>query len=86
MEIEIYTVPNCIWCSKTEKLLEMANISEYKKHIVGEGGITSEYIQRKFPTLGGYPIIIVDGKTIPGVIELAKLFIEKGLVSSKKNE
>lgn len=85
MKIEIYTVPNCTWCSKTEKLLAMANISDYKKYVVGED-VPSDFILEKYPMARGYPVIFIDGEFIDGIIELTKLFIQKGLVSSKKNE
>jgi glutaredoxin len=87
MKIEIYTIPDCIWCKKTEQVLKMANITEYEKYTIGEGDITFEYIQKRFPRTSGYPVIVIDGKTIPGIVDLVKLFLDKGLISSrKKNE
>lgn len=86
MRVELYTIPDCIWCTKAEQLLKMANIKHYEKYVVGEGDVTFEWIQNKFPFATGYPIIIVNGKTVHGVVELAKLFLQEGLISSKKNE
>jgi len=85
MKIEIYTIPGCMWCSKTEKLLQRANINDYKKYIVGKD-IERTTVQERFPFADGYPIIVVDDEVIPGIVDLAKLFVKKGLVSSKKNE
>jgi hypothetical protein len=47
--------------------------------------ITSDEIKKKFPNMAGYPIIIIDDVSYD-IIETVKLFVEKGLVSSKKNE
>ena len=38
------------------------------------------------PTATGYPHAIVDGKPIGGLVEVAKLLLEYGLVTSKKFE
>lgn len=86
MNIELYTIPDCTWCIKAEKLLKMANVTEYKKYIVGENGVTYDYVRRKFPLSSGYPIILVDQKIISGIIDLAKILIQNGLISSNKNE
>ena len=38
----------------------------------------------KIPQARAYPVVIVDGEFVGGLIELAKLFLKLGLVSSKK--
>jgi len=35
------------------------------------------------PDAKTYPYVIIDGEPIGGLVETAKLFIEKGLVSSR---
>ena len=84
MKVELYTIPDCIWCTKSEQLLKMANITDYEKYVIGENDVTFDWVRNKFPFASGYPIIVVDNKVIPGIIELAKLFLEKGLIGSKK--
>ena len=82
MNIEIYTIPGCSWCDRAVKLMEMANITDYKKYVVG-ADIDRDIVREKFPEVTGYPVISIDEKTYD-VISAAKLFVEKGLVSSKK--
>jgi glutaredoxin len=84
MNIEIYTSPGCSWCKKALTLMEMAKITDYKKYVLNVD-ITSDEIKKKFPNMAGYPIIIIDDVSYD-IIETVKLFVEKGLVSSKKNE
>lgn len=83
MKVEIYTSPGCVWCDKAVKLLEMAKITDYDKYVVGEN-IQAEEVRVKYPMSSGYPIIIIDGENVGGVVGAAKKFIELGLVSSKK--
>jgi hypothetical protein len=40
--------------------------------------------REKFPFAGGYPYVVIDGKEIGGLVETAKLFLEKGLVEPPK--
>jgi len=83
MNLEIYTAPSCPWCTKLHRLLEMANITEYTEYILGDN-ITEEEILDKFPKEIGYPIVIIDGENVGGVVGCAKEFVRRGLVSSKK--
>ena len=82
MEIELYTSRGCKWCRRTETLLSMAGITEYSKNVVGVN-ITPIEVREKFPDSSGYPVIVVDGQ-VTDIVSLTKLFMEKGLISSKK--
>jgi glutaredoxin 3 len=82
MEIEIYTISGCEWCDRTIKLMAMAEITDYKKYMVGVD-VTKQSVKEKFPAANGYPIIVIDNQ-IYDIISTAKLFVERGLVSSKK--
>lgn len=82
MNIELYTSQGCKWCKRSETLLKMAGIEEYKKHVVGVN-ITPTEVKEKFPNSVGYPVIVVDGEIVD-IVSLTKLFLEKGLISSKK--
>jgi len=85
MQLEIYTSPSCVWCTKLHKLIKMANITEYTEYVVGKD-ITSEEMRLKFPTELGFPIVIIDDVNVGGVVGCAREFVRRGLVSSKKNE
>ena len=58
---------------------------EYTALLVGKD-ISREEFKTKYPHAAGFPYTIIDGEIIGGIIETVKLFVEKGLVSSKKNE
>ena len=38
----------------------------------------------KYPLATGFPYVIIDGEVVGGLVETARLFIKKGLVSSGK--
>ena len=38
----------------------------------------------KYPFATGFPYVIIDGEVVGGLVETARLFIKKGLVSSGK--
>jgi len=46
--------------------------------------ITREEFKEKFPDVYGFPYVIIDGESVGGLVETAKLFLQKNLVSSKK--
>jgi len=78
MEIVAYTNPGCSHCITLKKLFKRALVS-YTEVTVGSD-ITFQLFKEKFPMAGGYPYVIIDGKEIGGLVETAKLFLEKGLV------
>ena len=57
----IFTLPNCPWCDKAKKLLELKEV-EYK---------TVEGKHEDFPTV---PYVILDGLPVGGFTELAAYF------------
>lgn len=82
MNIQIYTTLGCIYCEKIKELMQRAEIS-YETILVGKD-ITREEFKIKYPFAPGFPYVIVDEKEIGGLTETVKLFVETGLVSSKK--
>ena len=46
--------------------------------------ITREKFKESFPDVQSFPHVIIDGETIGGLVETAKLFLQKDLVSSTK--
>jgi len=82
MEIVAYTNPGCSHCTTLKKLFRRAEV-QYTEVAV-DRDITFELFKEKFPLAGGYPYVIIDGKEIGGLVETAKLFLEKGLVEAPK--
>jgi len=80
MEIVIYSIPGCSYCTKMKQLMEKAEV-EYQQVIVGKD-ITNEDFKSKYPEVGSFPYTLIDGEPIGGLVDAVKLFVEKGLVSS----
>ena len=55
----------------------------YNSTLVGTD-ITREEFKELYPKASGFPYVIVDDEPIGGLMETVKLFVEKGLVSSRK--
>jgi len=81
MEIVAYTLSSCSSCSTLKELFERASVT-FKEVKLGED-ITSEDFHLSFPeSNGGLPYVTIDGEKIGGLVEVAKLFVRKGLVRS----
>ena len=67
------------------KLFERAGV-EYTTIVVGEkeNQCPSEVFRKEYPDVIGFPFVVIDGEQIGGLVEVAKLFLEKNLVSVKK--
>ena len=85
MDIKIYTNEGCIWCTRTKELMVRANV-EYTEVKWADLGIESQLaLKSKYgKQLSGFPVVIIDDEFIGGLIETAKLFLKKGLVTSSK--
>ena len=68
MKVEIYTKPNCHWCSESKKLLDDNKI-EYTNYKIGEN-ITIDEVRAKFPDAKTVPIILFDDVFLGGYQEL----------------
>ena len=82
MEIIIYTTEGCFYCEKIKELCLRANV-EYTSYLVGSDLSQQDFLT-KYPLAQGYPYVIVDGEVVGGLVETARLFLKKGLVSSGK--
>lgn len=82
MEIIIYKTTGCGYCAKVVQLMERANV-DYKSILVGED-LTREEFKEKHPEAHGFPHVVIDGIPVGGLTDTVKLFVERGLVSSKK--
>lgn len=82
-DITIYTTVGCVYCEKIKELMKRADVS-YTQILVGKD-ITRQEFKQKYPFATGFPYTIIDGSVVGGLVETVKLFVDKGLVSSKKN-
>lgn len=64
MKIEVYTRESCHYCQLTKKFLELRNLP-YTSHQI-DVDLTVEEVKEMFPDAKTVPIILVDGKYIPG--------------------
>jgi len=89
MDITIYTTKGCPMCGHAKELCRRADV-EYTEIEPGAPNQMAKWeFQEKFPNIMGFPYIIISQENQPdlqmlGVVELAKLFLKKGLVSSDK--
>ena len=82
MEIKVYTSPGCFYCDQLKELFKRAEV-EYDATEISRD-YTQEQFKADFPDATGFPYVIVDGEHIGGLVETAKLFLQKGLVSTRK--
>ena len=82
MEIKAYTSPGCFYCDQLKELFKRAEV-DYEAVEVGRE-YTREKFQADYPKATGFPYVIIDGEPVGGLVETAKVFLQKGLVSSKK--
>ena len=82
MEIIAYTSPGCFYCDQLKELFRRADV-EYELVVI-KNDEERQNFREKFPTAVGYPHVLIDGQEYPGLVPVAKLFVEKGLVTSNK--
>lgn len=90
MEIIAYTSPSCFYCEQLHLLLDRIDNTDedapsitIEYRLVDDNEKKQEFMEDN-PTATGYPHVIIDGKTIGGLVEVAKFLMKHGLVSSKK--
>jgi glutaredoxin len=85
MEITIYTNEGCIWCTRTKELMARADV-EYTE-IKWNSLSTDEQLKLKDdvgPNLRAFPAVVIDGEFVGGLVDVAKIFLKKGLVSARQ--
>jgi len=82
MQIEIYSVLGCTYCLKAKELMERAKL-DYTLHVVGKD-ITRDSFKERYPQATSYPFIVIDSEPVGGLTDTVKIFVEKGLVSSRR--
>ena len=83
MNIKIYSSPGCFYCEQMKELCKRAEV-EYEEQVMGKD-ITKEEFNKLYPNVLGFPHVIIDGEEIGGIVDAAKYFINKGLVSARKD-
>jgi glutaredoxin 3 len=73
--VEIYSKPDCPFCSRAKNVLNINNI-KYTEQTLGTD-FTREIILEKFPTAKTFPIIVVDGFYIGGYSQLVEKLNEQ---------
>ena len=82
MEIKIYTKPGCTYCTQVKELMRRAGFEYEEINVITEK--MREEFYSAYPDAKTYPYVIIDGEAVGGLVETAKLFVQKGLVSSRK--
>ena len=96
MDIQIYTTTGCFYCEKAKELLDRAELEYNAIEVIPktesfgpdnapDNKMWKEVFSRKYPGVNGFPYVIIDGKPIGALIELAKHLVKEGLVSARKD-
>jgi len=85
MEIKAYTKVGCKFCGNLIELFKRAGV-EYTTIVVGEQAnqCPTEIFQKEYPEVYAFPFVVIDGEKIGGLVETAKLFLDKNLVTVPK--
>ena len=82
MKITAYTTRGCYYCDQLKKLFERAGVDATYIQVNTEEEKKS--FKEQCDGAKSYPYVISDGEPVGGLVETAKLFLEQGLVSTKK--
>ena len=74
MDITVYTIGGCHYCSQMKELLRRGNL-DFKKVKVGED-ITREEFLEKHPDAIGYPFAVIDGVEYKSLVDVARVLVE----------
>ena len=73
MDITVYTVNGCHYCSQVKELLRRANL-DFKKVKIGQD-ITREEFLDKYPNAIGYPFTVIDGVEYKSLVDTATYLV-----------
>jgi glutaredoxin len=82
MNIIAYTLPGCPSCSHLRELFRRAEV-EYKEVTVKNDMTISEF-NSLHPNVSSFPFVVIDGERVGGLVEVVRMFVKNGLVSSSK--
>jgi len=82
-QIEIYTKPDCIFCSKLKTFLHDKRMHFIENKLNED--FTREILKEKFPNAVSYPVVVVDGFMIGGYTEFTNMVaLNEQATSSRK--
>ena len=86
MQITIYTNEGCIWCTRTKELFARANV-EYSEVNWSNLSVDEQLeVKQKYSNnIRAFPVVVIDDEFVGGLIETAKIFLKKGLVTAPSN-
>ena len=90
MEIKVYTLKDCFYCTQVKELFRRADLSYSEVEVVSsDGNLTEGKMSNKdfvvqYPGVATFPYVIMDGEPIGGVVDTAKKLVQMGLVTSGK--
>jgi glutaredoxin len=83
MEITAYTLPGCSHCGHLKELFKRANVDYAEVSVTND--ITTEDFNNKYPMIKVFPFVVIDDKAVGGLVEVIKLFLSEGLISSTRS-
>ena len=86
MEIIIYSQDGCFYCDQMRQLCDRAEVKYKEIKVVeyaDEGMLKNKFLE-EYPDCSGFPWVVIDGEEIGGLVDAAKYFIKKGMVSAKR--
>jgi len=84
MEVIAYTLSGCTHCTNLKELFRRAE-TNYTEIMV-KRDMSAEDFQTKYPGIFSFPFVVIDDEPVGGLVDVVKLFVSKGLVSSSKRQ
>ena len=82
MEIIIYTSQGCVWCVRIKELMQRANLNYTEVLWQDLDGDEQVSLSEKYPQMSSFPVAIIDGEYVGGLVPVAKRFLAEGLVTA----
>jgi glutaredoxin 3 len=73
--VELYTKPDCPYCTRAKHLLKTMNI-QFNEQMLNRD-FTREILLEKFPHAKSYPLVVIDGFHIGGYSQLEEKINEE---------
>ena len=86
MDITIYTTQGCVWCSRMKELMERAEQTYTEVSWQDLTGDEQVALGEQYPDIKSFPFAIIDGEFYPGLVPVAKKFLDDGLVSAPQKK
>jgi len=80
--ITVYSTEGCFYCEQMKLLMDRAKLSFNEVRFSTDQ--ERDEFMKKYPDVKGYPYVIIDGEPIGGLVETAKVLLQKGLISAKE--